>query len=178
MQNLEMLIKVGFFIRDLHQQINESYVRNDKSDIKVVYRGQGISENDLKLIINNQQNLFTFTNFLWTTNDKNNSLRIAQSTKNSPNLFGVLFRIEMCSTSRFISLEKFSYYLNAKNEFLFSIYSLFRITNIKEIEKNIWQIDLKLINNEDSDDQQLKDYLKNLKNIEGETAWQQLGFYF
>ncbi|CAF1469917.1 unnamed protein product [Adineta steineri] len=178
MQNLEMLIKVGFFIRDLHQQINESYVRNDKSDIKVVYRGQGISENDLKLIINNQQNLFTFTNFLWTTNDKNNSLRIAQSTKNSPNLFGVLFRIEMCSTTRFISLEKFSYYLNAKNEFLFSIYSLFRITNIKEIEKNIWQIDLKLINNEDSDDQQLKDYLKNLKNIEGETAWQQLGFYF
>ncbi|CAF4435531.1 unnamed protein product, partial [Adineta steineri] len=140
-------------------QINVSYVKNDKSDIKVAYRGQGISENDLKLIINNQQNLFTFTSCLWTTTDKNNSLTIAQSTKNSPNLFGVLFRIEICSTSRFISLEKFSYYLNSKNEFLFSIYSLFRITNIKEIEKNIWQIDLKLINNEDSDDQQLKDYL-------------------
>jgi tetratricopeptide (TPR) repeat protein len=169
-ENIEHLIKMGFFIRDLDQNIDRL-----NSDTMIVYRGQGILENELELLKMNKNSFFSFKNFLWTNTDRTISLSYARLARNNPDLFGVLFRIEIHSMIKLISLENLSYYLNSKNENLFSIYSLFHINDIKQIEDKIWEINLILINN---DDQQLKDYLQTINDIEGETFWQQLGFYF
>ncbi|CAF1022174.1 unnamed protein product [Rotaria sp. Silwood1] len=174
-QNLKLLIKMGFFIRDLHQQINQSFDEVDGQNNMIVYRGQGILEDEIEILKNNKNSILSFNNFLWTNIDRQISLSIARSAKNNPNLFGVLFRISINSSIKYISLENLSYYLNSENEILFSIYSLFRIGNIKQIEDKIWQINLILINN---DKQQLNDYLQPIKHIKGQTSWQQLGFYF
>jgi len=174
-ENIELLIKMGFFIRDLHQKIDQLQTEINNSNTIIVYRGQGILENDFERIKNNKNGFLSFKNFLWTNTDRKISLSFARSARNNPDLFGVLFRMEINSMMKFSSLEKLSYYLNSENENLFSIYSLFRIDEIKQIEDQIWEINLILIQN---DDQKLKDYLEPINDIEGQTAWQQLGFYF
>ena len=62
-QNIELLIKLGFFIRDLHHQIDRSYEAIDKPNKAIVYRGQGILQDELEIIKNNQNGLFSFKNF-------------------------------------------------------------------------------------------------------------------
>ena len=74
-----------------------------------------------------------------------------------------------------MTLETQGYYLNSESEILFSVDSIFRIGEIKQLEDKIWQIDLILIKN---NDQQLRNYLQSIEDIEGETAWQKLGFHF
>ncbi|CAF4840825.1 unnamed protein product, partial [Rotaria sp. Silwood2] len=136
---------------------------------------QGILENELEILKNNKNGFLSFNSFLWTNIDRQISLSFARSAKNNPNLFGVLFRMKINSSIKYISLENLSYYLNSENEILFSIYSLFRISKIKQIEEKIWQINLILINN---DNEQLNNYLQSIKYIEGQTSWLQLGLYF
>jgi tetratricopeptide (TPR) repeat protein len=174
-QSITLLIKMGFLIRDLHHQIDRSYEEIDKANITIVYRGQGISENELEIIQTNKNGLLSFKNFLWTNTNPNISLRFAQSARNTCDLHGVLFRIEIHSSTTFMSLETLGYYLNSSSEILFSVDSIFHIGEIKQIEDKIWQIDLTLMKHSN---QKLKEYLQSLEDIEGETAWQQLGFYF
>ncbi|CAF1158267.1 unnamed protein product [Rotaria sordida] len=174
-QNIELLIKMGFFLRDVHQQINQLYNKIDNENEMIVYRGQGILEHELEIFKNHKNGFISFNNFLWTNIDRQISLSIARSATNNPNLFGILFRMKINSSIKYISLENLSYYLNSENEILFSIYTIFRIGKIKQIEDKIWQINLILVND---DNQQLKDYLQSIKYNEEQTSWQQLGFYF
>lgn len=166
--NIELLMKMGFFIRDLHQQEFQHSIP------MIVYCGQGILENKFETIKNGKNALLFFKNCLWTNTDQTSSLNAARLARNNPNLLGILFHIEINSMRQLISLDKISYYFNCENQYLFSIYSLFRIDQIKQIEDQIWQIDLSLINN---DDQQFKDYLQPIENNHEQTSWQRLGLY-
>jgi tetratricopeptide (TPR) repeat protein len=74
-----------------------------------------------------------------------------------------------------VSLEKLHSYSKSKNENLFSIYSPFRISEVKQLEDQIWEIGLILIEN---NDEQFKDYLQPILDLNGQTAWEQLGFYW
>jgi tetratricopeptide (TPR) repeat protein len=175
-QNIEILIKMGFFIRDLHEQIGRLYSETDKRNPMIVYRGQGILENELEIIKTTKNGVLSFNDFLWANTDREISLSYAHLARNNPDLFGVLFRMEINSLIPFISLEKRCYDLNASTDILFSIYSTFRIGDIKQIEDKIWEIDLILIND---NDQEIKDFLRPIEEeIEGTTAWEQLGSYF
>ncbi|UJR27804.1 hypothetical protein I4U23_009073 [Adineta vaga] len=174
-ENIEELFLMRFFIQDLHQQITQTCEEIHLNSPKFVYRGQGILEKDLIQMKNIDNIFFTFKNFFWATSDKNHSLRFAQSERYKQHQScGVLYRIEIPASMKLISLEQSSYYLNSKNEFLFSIDSLFRISEIQQIDEQLWQIDLILI---DKNDVQSQEYLKTIENIEGETFWQKSGVY-
>ncbi|CAF0822986.1 unnamed protein product [Adineta ricciae] len=170
-ENFEELFLFGSFIRDVHQQLNHHDDESVLINLKFVYHGQGILENDLHRMRKHYSEFFTFKNFLWATTDKDSSLNLAQLARDTRHLCGVLFRIEVPTSTKLISLEKFSYYLNSKNDILFSIDSFFRIGEVKKLEEQLWQIDLTLIT---EDDLQIKDYLEQ---IEGDTLWQKLGCY-
>jgi tetratricopeptide (TPR) repeat protein len=168
-ENIDLLITMGFFIRDLHQEIDRLDAKIGKKNAMIVYQGQGILENELERIKNNKNGFLSFKNFLWANTDRQLALRFSHLARNNPDFFGVLYRININSLIKLIC------YLNSKCEILVSIYSLFRIGEIKQIEEKIWQIDLILI---DYNDQQLKDYFKPIVTNQGQTAWQQLAFHF
>ncbi|CAF3363361.1 unnamed protein product [Rotaria socialis] len=173
--DIELIIKMGFFIRDLHRQINQSADEIDNQTETIVYRGQGISEHDLDMLKTKKNGLLSFNNFLWTNTNRDTSLHFAYSARNNPDLIGVLFQMKINSSIKSISLEKLSYDLNSESGILFSIYTLFRIDEIKQVDDKIWEINLILIND---NDQQLQEYVQSVERIEEKTAWQQLGFYF
>ena len=66
---METMVKLGFFIRNLHQQSLELH-REQLNDFKgtfVVYRGQGFNEKDFHHLNSNKGGLLSFNNFLSTS---------------------------------------------------------------------------------------------------------------
>jgi hypothetical protein len=172
-RNIDILIKMGFFIRDLHQEITRLYSKLNKSNHLIVYRGHGILEKDFRRILENQNGFLSFNNFLITTTDKTSSLIYARCARDNHELIGVLFQMEIDRTkSVFTPLDKINYYSESEGEILFTTHTIFRIHTIDELEDGLWQIQLRLSMNED---QQLK-HVKELieKEIQGRNGSEQL----
>ena len=53
------------------------------------------------------------------------------------------------SSTLFALLDKISYYSNAEREMLFSMHTVFRIADVKQIKSPSWQVDLQLTNDND-----------------------------
>ncbi|CAF1073618.1 unnamed protein product [Rotaria sordida] len=175
MQDVETVIIMGFFLRDLHQKIDELYSKSNPPKSFIVYRGQAMSNNDFEKLCKCKGGLFSFNSFLSTSRNRQVSLMFAESNADNPNMKGVLFvmRIDTINTNvPFISLDGISYYEDEK-EILFSMQTVFRIGDVKKIENEVWQVDLTLTSD---DDQQLKILSKHMiEDLDGGTTWQQLG---
>ncbi|CAF1330819.1 unnamed protein product [Rotaria sordida] len=172
-QDMNMLIKMSFFIRDIHLEIIRLHSKLNQKNPLIVYRGQGVSEEEFNKILDNQNGFLSFNNFLLTTTNKDLSKFYARSARDNHQLIGVLFQMEIDRTkSLFTSLDKISYYAESENEIVFAINTIFRIHTIDQIENGLWQIQLKLTNNEN---EQLK-YLKILlqKEIENKNQPERL----
>ena len=75
---METMVTLGFFIRNLHQQLLQLH-REQLNDFKgkiFVYRGQGFNEEDFHHLNSNKGELLSFNNFLSTSimNDEKASL--------------------------------------------------------------------------------------------------------
>ncbi|CAF1509101.1 unnamed protein product, partial [Rotaria sp. Silwood1] len=175
LEDVETVITMGFFLRDLHQKIKELQSKSDQQESFIVYRGQAMTNYDFEKLRECKGGLFSFNNFLSTSIDKQVSLMYAESNADNPDMKGVLFVMKIDTinaTIPFISLDDISYYPEEK-EILFSMHSVFRIGDIKKIENEVWQVDLTLTSD---DDQQLKiltEYMR--EDLGGGTPWQQLG---
>jgi hypothetical protein len=170
---MDILIKMVFFIRDIHQEIQRLHTKLNKQNRLIVYRGQCISEEDFQKILDNQNGFLSFNNFLITTTDKDLSLTYARSARNNHELIGVLFQIEIDRTkSLFTPLDKISYYSESENEILFSTHTIFRIHTIHQIENGLWQIELRLTANEDEQLKHIKEFVR--KEIEGKNELERL----
>jgi tetratricopeptide (TPR) repeat protein len=166
-ENIHILIKIGFFIRDLHQQIQNLYLSQEHNSI-IVYRGQGMTNNKFEKLCQCQGGLISFQNFLSTSLDKQISLKFARRAIEKPGLRGIIFRMEIDPklinlSSPYASLNKLSYFKNREKEILFSTHTVFRIEHIRQIkdENKIWQVYLKLTTNQD--DVQLQQLTKHLR---------------
>jgi tetratricopeptide (TPR) repeat protein len=178
---VDLIIKMGFFVRDLHKHIAElhtkQYGEHHGSDSFMVYRGQGLSQTDFDQLKKTQGGLLSFNNFLSTSFDQQVSLAFAESNQYNPDLVGVLFEISInpsISTSPFANVRNVSYY-EGEEEILFSMHSVFRIGQVKQIDKNdrLWQVDLKLTS---ENDPQLHALTKCIQEeTEGPTGWLRLG---
>jgi tetratricopeptide (TPR) repeat protein len=181
LMEIDLIIKLGFFIRDLHQNIAALHVEQiDKykqSDPFTVYRGQGLSQVDFDQLMTTKGGLMSFNNFLSTSLDEAVSLAFAESNQNSSDLLGVLFEItidpSICS-SPFANIGNVSYYQKEK-EILFSMHSVFRIGQIEQINRNnrLWRVKLTLTSNNDSQYLSLTESIR--KEIKGSSGWFQLG---
>ncbi|CAF4311120.1 unnamed protein product [Rotaria sp. Silwood2] len=163
-----------FFLRDLHQKIDELRLKSNGQISFIVYRGQAMTNDDFEKLYKGKGGLFSFDSFLSTSIDKTVSLMYVESNADNPNMKGILFVMEIDTVNAnvpFISLDGISYYDDEK-EILFSMQTIFRIGDVKKIDNKVWQVDLTLTSD---DDQQFRILTEHMREDLGRgTSWQQL----
>ena len=162
--DMEILNKIAFFIRDLHQQIKYLHSKSLNNNKILVYYGQGISHDQFNQLSLNIDGLISFNNFLWTTIDKEISFHYALQSENDFHLTPVLFQIEIdCSKTLFpfVKLDEFDYFHDTDQHILFSLNSIFRIHQIERLENRLWQINLVSIDNTDNQFKNLIDTIQD-----------------
>jgi tetratricopeptide (TPR) repeat protein len=178
-QDVEVIIKLGFFIMQLHQQIEEIHANNSLSTTITVYRGQAMCIVEFEKLKQNQGGLISFNSFLSTSLDQQVSHAFADSIRSSTdtNSVGILFQMEinphLTNSYPFAALDKISYFLDNEKEILFSMHTVFRIVKIEEIEHRLWQINLVLTCDQDEQLRRLTDHMR--KEISQPTGWLQFG---
>ncbi|CAF0841486.1 unnamed protein product [Adineta steineri] len=165
-QEVDTIIKMGFFIQDLHRYIErlhkKQYLnhRHRKSKSFIVYRGQTLSKFDFDKLIKTRGGLLSFNNFLSTTKERKISLNFTRhAIKSNSKSIGILFKMIInpsILSAPFASLNKYSYYKDSEQEILFSMHTIFRINDIKQVDddddgeyNDIWQVELILTNDND-----------------------------
>ncbi len=178
----DLIVNLGFFVRDLHKDIvqlyTEQYGRHHHSDTFTVYRGQGLSQTDFNQLEATQGGLISFNNFLSTSLNREVALFWAESNEANPDLIVVLFEMKIdpsMSSSSFANVKNVTH-IPDEEEILFSMHSVFRIGQMKQMEKNndrLWQVDLTLTGDHDP---QLQELTKSMQAVtEGPTGWFRLG---
>jgi tetratricopeptide (TPR) repeat protein len=114
--------------------------------------------------------LFSFNSFISTSTDKLLSLAFAYGTLGNPDMTAIFFEMEIdpsIQSSPFASIESLSYF-PAEHEMLFSMHSVFRIEDVKQIQDGIWQVNLRLTSDDDEQLRRLYQFIhKEMRNIEG-----------
>lgn len=165
---VDIILKMGFFIRDLHKHIMKLYSKqSDDHQIRptIVYRGQSLSKGDFENLKRLSGGLMSFNNFLSTSTDREVSLIFAGSDSNNPDAIGILFKITI---DRSISSTPFAFIANISNhqeeeEVLFSTHTIFRIGDIKQMHDTVgqyWEVNLTLTSDNDRELKTLTDVLR------------------
>ena len=181
LMEVDTIIKMGFFVRDLHKHIaklhTEQFLGTDHKNSFTVYRGQGLFTTDFEQLNNSQGGLLAFNNFLSTSFDRDVSLRFTQKTIANSDLMGILFIMKIDTSitgTPFANVKDLSAY-KKEEEILFSMHSVFRIGKVKQLDGNtrLWQVELTLTSDNDP---QLKQLTENMQEETKEaTGWLRLG---
>jgi tetratricopeptide (TPR) repeat protein len=171
---------MGFFIRDLHEEIEELHrnqVGKYHGKLFIVYRGQGLSKVDFEKLQKTKGGLISFNNFLSTSRKREVSLSFANNTLTKTNMIGILFQMSIdpsVSSTPFASIQKMSH-INSEKEILFSLNTVFRIGEIKSIDKNntLYEVNLTLTADDDPQLRVLSERIR--QEVVGETGWKRLG---
>ncbi|CAF1100498.1 unnamed protein product [Adineta steineri] len=178
----DIITRMSFFIGDLHRQIEqlhkEQYGGTTAADTFTVYRGQGLSTGDFEQMSKTKGSLISFNNFLSTSTVHKVSLRFAQDATTNPDQVGVLFIMKVNpaqSTAPFAPIAGFSKFQN-EEEVLFSMHSVFRIQDIKQMDGNsrLYEVNLVLTADNDPEFNRLTDYIRQESYPDAE-GWYRLG---
>jgi hypothetical protein len=176
---VDLIVKMGFFIRDLHNQIttlhSEQYGEHHHFQSFTVYRGQGLSHIDFDQLKKTQGGLLSFNQFLSTSEIRDVSLNFIQDIIATPGLVGVLFTMKIdpsASATPFANIRNVSYY-RKEEETLWSMHSIFRIGQIASIDNNdrLCQVNLTLTSENDPQLHVLTQYKRK------ETSWDTKGWH-
>jgi tetratricopeptide (TPR) repeat protein len=177
---VDTIIKMGFFVSDLHRQIaelhDEQFSEDQPSQPTIVYRGQGLLKTDFNKMLNTKGGLISFNNFLSTSRNDQVSINFARQSLRKSNFVGVLFVITIIpfiKSTPFAAVNDVSDY-KEENEILFSMHSVFRINDIKPLEDDnrLWEVQISLTSD---DDQNLRALTNRLQaETQGWTGWQRL----
>lgn len=175
----ETILKMGFFISDLHRQIEILYRKQMRSRQRrpfTVYRGQKLSNANLDKLQKNKGGLICFNSFLSTSTMQEVSYGYAAAALGEPDTIAIIFRIRIdptASSTPFAFIHETSFY--DENEILFSMHTVFRIGEVVQINRNsqIFQVDLALTSN---DDLQLRHLTEQIRTeVEAPTCRTRLG---
>jgi preprotein translocase subunit SecA/nephrocystin-3 len=103
-------------------------------------------------------------------------MNFAHRARNNPDLTAILFRMEIdprISSTPFAPLDKISYYSDVEKEILFSMHTVFRIDEMKQIENRFWQVNLRLTSDNDQQLTQLMKYTQ--ETIRGGSGLHRMG---
>jgi tetratricopeptide (TPR) repeat protein len=183
LMDADLIIKLGFFIGDLHRQIEQLHKEQfaDPSSNKSfsVYRGQGMAKEQFEKMTTSKGGLLSFNCFLSTSRDRNVSLKFAQRTTTNADMVGVLFVMTINpdqSTTPFASVIDLSHYTGKEDEVLFSMHTVFRIGNITPMGENhrLFRVELTLTSDNDKDLRRLTDRIRE-ETFPDSTGWYRLG---
>ncbi|CAF1095996.1 unnamed protein product [Adineta steineri] len=178
--NADIIITMGFFLRDVHKHIQQLYEQQINAYGKkpfLVYRGQGFVKSDFEKLQQTEGGLMSFNNFLSTSKDKEVSIGYARIASTEPDKVGILFimSINPCIKSTpFASIKEESYF-KEEDEILFSMHTVFRVGAIKQMdnENQLYQVELQLTSDDDQQLRLLTDRIR--EEADGSTGWQRLG---
>jgi tetratricopeptide (TPR) repeat protein len=176
--DIEITIKMGFFIRDLHEHIAQLHAEEfseHNTGVFTVYRGQGMSETDFKQMTRSRGGLISFNSFLSTSLNQSVSVLFAKSNLRNHGLIGILFKMKIdpsISSAPFANVRNVSFW-QKEDEILFSMHTVFRIHEIKFISDRFYEVDLILTGDNDQELQMLTKHIR--QEIEGDTGFQRLG---
>ena len=177
----DTIINMGFFIRDLHRQIQQLHSQQVKiynGEQFIVYRGQGLSKDDFEKLVKTKGGLMSFNNFLSTSTEQTVPLSFAKRARSRNDTIGILFQMIVAPSvlsMPFASIREYSYY-KKEEEILFSMHAVFRVNEIIKTgtTDSLYQVNLQLT---PDDDQELRTLTKRIRNeIVGTTGWDRLGY--
>ncbi|CAF3439361.1 unnamed protein product [Rotaria socialis] len=175
-----LIVRIGFFVCDTHQQIDNLYkkqIHQYHGKIFRVYRGQGLSTANFIKLSRNIGGLISFNNFLSVSTKRNFALGFAEDALVKHDMIGILFQMSIdptVSSTPFASIPTRSYF-KKESEILFSMPTIFRIGNIRKLDNTrpLYQIELKLTAN---DNKQLREFIKHIRDdVSDATNWHLLG---
>ncbi|CAF1069184.1 unnamed protein product [Adineta steineri] len=176
----DIIINMGFFLRDVHhqiQQLHKQQVSSYRRKPFLVYRGQGLMKSDFEKLQKAKNGLMSFNNFLSTSKDKKISLEFAEDASKKPDMVGILFIMSIdpyIKLTPFASIKEKSYF-KQEEEILFSMHTVFRVNTIKQIdnENQLYQVELQLTSDDDQQLRLLTDRIR--EEADGSTGWKRLG---
>ncbi|CAF1544450.1 unnamed protein product, partial [Adineta ricciae] len=177
----EVIINMGFFLHDLHkqiQQLHQAQVSSYRRKPFAVYRGQGLYKTDFDQLSKTVGGLLSFNNFLSTSIKQEKSLVFTYSALGDPDKVGVLFVITIdpnIPSTPFVSIGDLSYFED-EAEILFSMHSVFRVGTVRQMgDKNklYHEVQLQLTADDDPQLRVLTDRIES--EVRGSTGWQRLG---
>jgi hypothetical protein len=175
-QDIQSIMRIGFFVRDLHEQIVAMHDRQrNESRPTTVYRGQGLPHDTFEKLKASKGDLFSFNSFLSTSTDYKIAKGFRDRVDESSNKVALIFEIKMdpeISSVPFAMLQTSSCFED-ENEVLFSMHTVFRIADVKRSSDQKWQVDLILTNEDDPQLKNLTDYFR--KEIGEGKPWERLG---
>jgi tetratricopeptide (TPR) repeat protein len=177
----DIIIKMGFFIFDLHNQIKQLHseqLNRYNGTHFIVYRGQALFKTDFEKLRETEGGLISFNNFLSTSRDKDVSLGFAKAAASETDKIGILFSMTinpLILSSPFADIQDISPF-TVEKEVLFSMHTVFRVGEIKPIDNDsgaFYQVELELTSD---DDEQLRILTKHIGNYNrSDTGWKKLG---
>ncbi|CAF4094716.1 unnamed protein product, partial [Rotaria sordida] len=187
--DVDIILKMGFFIRHLHQHITDLHREQQSSKAAMpskfqVFRGQRLSLEAFEKMKKTKGGLMSFNNFLSTSRNREISFKnFAQPAAFDTNSVGILFVMNIdtaiCTSSStpFVNVKDVGFYDDKEEEILFSTHTIFRIDRIERIEGNhtdhLWQVTLTLTGNQDDDFSKLTAHLREKHSWA--TGWARLG---
>lgn len=175
-QNVTNIIKMGFYIKDLHQQIKEIYATTNKNTTMDTYRGQVMAKSEFEKLKKNVGCLIAFASFLSTTTNSVEALLYTECAETDFQLIGTIFEMKIdpsISKNPFVSLSDINDIPFCENEILFSMHTVFRIDAVEHVSDNLWSVNLTLTSDNDGQLQRLAERLRT--EIEGPNPFHRLG---
>ncbi|CAF1508287.1 unnamed protein product [Rotaria sordida] len=188
--DVDIILKMGFFIRHLHQHIADLHREQQNSKAAMpskfqVFRGQGLSMEAFEKMKKTKGGLMSFNNFLSTSRNRDISFKnFARPAAFDADSVGILFIMSIdtaictASSTPFINVNNVGFYGDQEEEILFSTHTIFRIDRIERIDDKhtdrLWQVNLVLTGNQDDDFSKLTVHLREELNAVG-TGWTRLG---
>lgn len=177
----DITIRMGFFLRDLHRQIeglHKTQTGQYHEQLFTVYRGQGLTADHFKKLSHSKGGLIAFNSFLSTSTNRNISLKFARIAARNQNMIGIHFEMTIdtkVSSSPFAFIKELSYF-NKEEEILFSMHTVFRITDIQKLDdvSQLYHVKLKLTSDDDQQLRQLTNFIR--EEARGNNGWIRLGY--
>ncbi|CAF0868751.1 unnamed protein product [Adineta ricciae] len=174
----DIMTRLGFFIKDLHQNIEKVHKKQQVAQTFTVYRGQKLSVDDFERLRRTKGGLMSFNSFLSTSTKREISLGFARQGLSNKNLLGILFTMEIDpkqSTVPFASISQLSNMPN-ENEVLFSMLNVFTVDEIRQIDGNhqLMEVHLTLTHDNDPDLTNLTRRIR-AESFPLEKPWERLG---
>ncbi|CAF1272817.1 unnamed protein product [Rotaria sordida] len=146
-QDIDILYKFRFFIKDLHEQIQQLHMRHVESmetNVLTVYRGTRMTIDELDQFKKTIGCFLSIYQFLSTSSEQKIALGFALQHLHRPNIEAVILEIKInvqeCKTP-FANIENFSEY-DMEKEILFSLGTIYRLESIEKLTNGIWNLKL------------------------------------
>ncbi|CAF1500690.1 unnamed protein product, partial [Rotaria magnacalcarata] len=183
MLDMEVMIKLGFFIRRLHIQLEQLHQEQSTNfqQAFTVYRGQELSQQNFQNLCNSKGGLLSFNNFLSTSKEKEVAMHFVQdsSYQNTDNI-SVIFIMTIdpskisTSSTPFAMIDEYTA-IKGEKEILFTMHTVFRVIEIKQMANNnrLWEIQLTITGDSDPQLSTLTNRIE--EEVRGSTGWHRMG---